>query len=318
MGDFGNNELQRLKARILQLEGENRELAASRSHLRAILDSEPACLKLLAADGSLLDMNAAGLGMLEADSLEQLRNHCVYPLIVEEHRAGFRDLVECALLGHSGSMEFEVIGLKGGRRWLETHSSPLRDDAGSVVAILGITQDIGLRKQATLELQAREHTLSESQRIAHIGSWKISGPQQRIEWTEETFRIYGLSPDGPAPDIAAFVDLIHPDDRPSMQAWIGACMAGGEPGELEFRSILPDGTLRYLLGRGERFLDADGGIAYLAGTVQDISERKRIDQELATSEQKFSTVFHANPAMLVLTTPDGKTVDLNRAYAEFI
>ncbi|MHB1872102.1 MAG: PAS domain-containing sensor histidine kinase [Steroidobacteraceae bacterium] len=140
-----------LEARILQLERENHELATSHAQLRAILENEPECVKLLAADGSLLQMNPAGLRMLEADSLLQVQNRCLYPLIVEEYREAFRALNEAVLRGGSGVLEFEIVGLKGSRRWLETHASPLRDESGAIIATLGITRDITVRKRAELE-----------------------------------------------------------------------------------------------------------------------------------------------------------------------
>ena len=143
-----------LEEKAAQLEQANRELAAREAHLRAIIENEPECVKLLAADGTLLDMNTAGLRMIEADSLAQVQSHCVYPIIVAEHRDAFRELTESVMAGKSRTLEFKIIGLKGGRRLLETHASPLRDVTGKVIAALGITRDITERKQAEQRLSA--------------------------------------------------------------------------------------------------------------------------------------------------------------------
>lgn len=152
-----DNELlvRELKVKAAQLEQANRELAARERHLRAIFDTEPGCLKLLAADGSLLEMNPAGLRMLEADSFQQVEKHCVYPLVVEPHRPAFRELIAKAFRGESGALEFEIVGLKGGRRWLEMAATPLRDDAGGIIALLGISRDITESKRAEQELQTQ-------------------------------------------------------------------------------------------------------------------------------------------------------------------
>lgn len=157
-----------------QLYQESKRIAAalteSEARLRAIFDTEPECVKLMAADGSLLEMNPAGLRLLEADSFQQIENQCVFPLVVEEHRRAFRDLTGRVFRGESGTLEFEIIGLKGRQRWLETHASPLRDAAGKVTALLGITRDITERKLAerqragelrVFELLARGAPLSE-------------------------------------------------------------------------------------------------------------------------------------------------------------
>jgi PAS domain S-box-containing protein len=127
---------------VSELRAAQGALREREARLRAIFESEPECVKMLALDGTLLEMNAAGLGMIEADSIDQVRHHCVYPLVVAEHRDAFMALVEWVFRGESGSLSFEVVGLKGARRWLETHATPLRDDQGEVTALIGITRDV--------------------------------------------------------------------------------------------------------------------------------------------------------------------------------
>ena len=149
----------KLEERALQLEQSTRDLAEREARLRAIFENEPECVKLLAADGALLEMNSAGLRMLEADSLQQVVNRCIYPLVVEEHRAVFRELTEKVFRGESGALEFQLTGLKGGRRWLETHAVPLRDAQDRVTTLLGITRDITERKRAEALLNGQKQVL---------------------------------------------------------------------------------------------------------------------------------------------------------------
>lgn len=125
---------------------------------RLIIEAEPECVKLLAADGSLLQMNPAGLKMIEADSFEQVAGHCVFPLVVPEHRARFRELVGRVFRGESGILEFRIIGLKGTPRWMEVHAVPMRSAAGVVQGMLGVTRDVTERKQAEAAL-VRERML---------------------------------------------------------------------------------------------------------------------------------------------------------------
>jgi two-component system, cell cycle sensor histidine kinase and response regulator CckA len=129
--------------------------------VRAILDAEPECVKLLDRDGSLLEMNPAGLRMIEADSFDQVERQCMYQLVTEEYRRGLRDLTERVFRGESGTAEFEVAGLKGGRRWLETHATPLRDADGAVTAALGITRDITERRLAENRLRQSEQRFAQ-------------------------------------------------------------------------------------------------------------------------------------------------------------
>jgi PAS domain S-box-containing protein len=99
-------------------------------------------------------------------------------------------------------------------------------------------------------------------------------------WTPETYRLFGVSPDTFVPSAELFQRLIHPDDRASMQAWIGACLAGEEPPDLEFRVGLPDGGVRYILGRGHLVRDAGNQPIRMVGIAQDITERKRAEEKL--------------------------------------
>jgi PAS domain S-box-containing protein len=131
-------------------------LARSEERLRTIIETEPECVKVLGMDGSLLEMNPAGLSMIEADSLEQVRGKQVYAYIAPEHRADYVALTEDVLRGGSGMLEFELVGLKGTRRWLETHAVPLRDAHGGITGLLGITRDITERKRAEEELRRSE------------------------------------------------------------------------------------------------------------------------------------------------------------------
>lgn len=141
-----------------RIEGELRE---KKRFLQTIIETEPECVKLLAQDGSLQFMNRAGLDMLDADSFEQVKGIFAYTLVKEEYRNKFQQINMAAFEGKSGSMEFEVVGLKGRRLWLETRVAPLRDRDNVVSAALAITRDITERKGAESELEAHHAHLEE-------------------------------------------------------------------------------------------------------------------------------------------------------------
>jgi PAS domain S-box-containing protein len=146
-----------------------------------------------------------------------------------------------------------------------------------------LERELAGRAKAEEELRAREYSLSESQRIAHVGSWSTEVPIDTgaNAWTPETYRLYGVSPDTFVPSAEGFLGLIHPDDRAAMRIWIGACLAGKEPPDLEFRVSLPDGSVRYLLGRGHLVKDAENKPVRLVGIVQDITERRLAEERIA-------------------------------------
>ncbi len=139
-------------------------------------------------------------------------------------------------------------------------------------------RDITARKHAEESLREKEHLLSESQRLGHIGSWlwHLTGD---ISWSDEVYRLYGVSRESFTPDTESMIGLLDADDRPAMRAWIAACAEGKKVRELEYRVTWPDGTTHILLGRGEAAHDAGKRLTHMAGTVQDITRQKQAEAE---------------------------------------
>ncbi len=131
-------------------------LRESEARLHAIIDAEPECVKVLTLDGRLESMNRAGLAMIEAESLEQVRGFDVTRLVQAPYRPAFAALAGKVAEGESGRLEFEITGLKGTPRWMETHMAPLRDEAGCCTGLLGVTRDITERKRAEEGLRRAE------------------------------------------------------------------------------------------------------------------------------------------------------------------
>ena len=129
-----------------------RALRASENFLQTVIETDPECVKLLTPDGKLLLMNRAGLSMIEAEFLDEVRGKSVYPLIASEDREAFKALVAKGFQGQEGTLEFDMAGLKGRRLRLETHSVPLYNEKNEIIAVLGVTRDITERKKMEEEL----------------------------------------------------------------------------------------------------------------------------------------------------------------------
>ena len=136
------------------------KLIESEVHLRTIIDNEPECIKIMDEEGLLIQMNPAGLAMIEADSMEQVAERPVLELIAPEYRTAFAELHQRVLAGETRQLQFEVLGLKGGRRWLETHAAPMLDQ-GTMVH-LAVTRDISVQKKAEQELLKANLLLKEA------------------------------------------------------------------------------------------------------------------------------------------------------------
>jgi PAS domain S-box-containing protein len=142
-----------------------------RRHLRAVLDTAPACIKLLTREGRLIDMNPAGLAMIDAPSLGAVQGADVASFIVAEHRAAFSEMLRQVFAGVRCTLAFEIIGLKGRRLWMDSHAAPLwRDErTRDVEAALFITRDITQNISAESQRQALEEQLRQSQKMEAVG-----------------------------------------------------------------------------------------------------------------------------------------------------
>ncbi|GAB4507505.1 MAG: hypothetical protein Tsb0026_03240 [Sulfuricaulis sp.] len=132
-------------------------LRDSETHLRAIIDTEPECVKLMDANGKLLQMNAAGLAMIEADSAAEVIGRPVLGIVVASYREGFRAFSDSVIRGNKATFEFEIVGLKGTHRWLESHAVPLKSPTDGSPLLLSVTRDITERKRTEERLSFLAH-----------------------------------------------------------------------------------------------------------------------------------------------------------------
>lgn len=135
--------------------------------LRAIIESEPECVKLQAADGTVLEINPAGLALVGAERDEDIVGKKIYTVVAPEYRDYYRENMRRVFAGEAVVYEFKSITLKGHTVWMETHAVPLRDARGVIYALLGITRDITERKWG--EEQARRHQ-TELARVARLSA----------------------------------------------------------------------------------------------------------------------------------------------------
>ncbi len=284
--------------RVVAVQGSARDITArirteerlreSEKFLQAVIEAEPECVKMLGRDGSLLMMNRAGLGMLDAESLEAVRGRCIYPLINPSYRRDFERLTEEAFEGKSGVLIFEATGLKGRKVWLETNAVPLRDENNTIVAALGITRDITEQKKMEAQLRESEASLHEAQRLAHIGSWSRVIPTNEVRWSPETFRILGMDAQHDAPGFDVFLRAVHPQDRDRVKNALDEALRRRRPYDIEYRIVRPDGTIRVVRSKAAVTFAEDGTPASLLGIIQDLTERRSAEELLPRIAERIS------------------------------
>ena len=156
-------------------------LRANEERLRAIIEAEPECVQVVSPDGLLLEMNRAGLTMLEAESFEQLRGRSMLELVAQEHHGAYTQFHQRVMQGENARLEYEVVGCRGGRRWMDAHATPLRGSDGQITSHLGIMRDITEAKRAEATRQDLETQLRQAQKMEAMGT--LAGASRTISTT---------------------------------------------------------------------------------------------------------------------------------------
>jgi len=293
-----------------------RAQAQSEAALRAIVESEPECVKIVAADGRLLDMNPAGLRLLDIDRESEVVGRPVADFVHPEDRPAFMDLHRRACGGATGQLQFRIIGLRGSEHWVETHSTPLREPDGTITSVLSVTHDITARRNTEETLRASMASMAAAQRIAHFGSWELELADldnlnaNPLRWSDEMFRIAGFEPGAVAVTSELFFRLVPPAEHAVIREAVAATIREGRPYSLIHRLIRPDGAERIVHETAELTLDERTRRPLkLIGTANDITERKR-------AEDERDRLFNLSLDLLCVAGFDGRLQQVNPAWTE--
>jgi two-component system, sporulation sensor kinase A len=182
------------------------------------------------------------------------------------------------------SIEYRFITLGGRELVLQDEGSLNLDSNGKVVGILGTINDISLRKKAYKAMWKTEYKLAVAHKIARLVSWEFIPKTRRIEWSEGIYELLGAEPK----TVDNYYTYVHPHDLDFVKK-TGTLSNNGAPYNIEYRLIKQDGSQIIVYEQAEVFYDANGNIERKIGTLQDITERKKTEEQLLNSE-KLSVV----------------------------
>jgi PAS domain S-box-containing protein len=286
-------------------------LHLSEHHLKSIIETSPECVKLVAADGTLLQINTAGLAMIEAVDIRDVLGQCVYPIVAEPHREAFRAMNERVCRGQKESLEFEVVGLRGTRRWMETHAVPLRNPADGATVQLAITRDITDRKRAELALRLSEERFEIAFRSSpHPVVITELATGRCIEVNDTALQLFGFQRDEAVGHTTIAIELWpKPDDR---IRFVTQLLAHGTLRGVEFTFQTKDRRLRHCLVSSE-LIELNGTQCILTvGT--DITEKKEAEAALRESEERWQRFVADAPVGLVIVGADKHILSANKAF----
>jgi sigma-B regulation protein RsbU (phosphoserine phosphatase) len=161
-----------------------------------------------------------------------------------------------------------------------------------------IDQNDRVRQQMQEALGRREAELREAHRLARVGSWRWDIAQRRVTWSPELYRITGRDPTRPPPGFEDLLGAQSSECSARFQAALRDAERSGAPFELELTLLRPDGSQCFATARGEADRDADGAVVLLRGTVEDITERKLAEAELARVHRAQRASSRSNQALV--------------------
>ncbi|MDP9004522.1 MAG: PAS domain S-box protein, partial [Verrucomicrobiota bacterium] len=288
---------------ITERKKSERELRASEARLRAIIDNEPECVKTVSADGHLLEMNAAGLRMIEAESQAQVRGLLVSELIHPEDRSRFDELHVRASTGGTGQLQFRVIGLKGKERWVETHSVGLPNDQGGPTSVLSVTRDVTDQRRAEEAIRVQANMLDQIGQavIATDASGTIIYANRAAGalygWT--CAELFGRD----------LIEVTVPQTSRDQAGQIMASLQKGENWSGEFLVQGRDEKVFPVLVTNSPLLDERGELIGIIGIYADVSERKHAEVTVRESERDqraLAALLETERARLVAAQAIGK------------
>ena len=213
----------------------------------------------------------------------------LYQGVDQDLLAGVRPKAEFRIVRPSG--EVRTVHSLTSERWNSLPGDAKRDASGRPYKLFGTIQDITERKRAEEALQEISRNLLESkawleeaQRVAHVGYWVWDLQTNRVIWSDETYRIFGLTPQEGLIDLDKVREMIHPDDREAVFRTAGEAVRSGARADCEHRLFRLNGEMRIVHSLGDLKKDSSGRPYQLFGTTQDITERKRAEEALQRSQ----------------------------------
>ncbi|PZO38323.1 MAG: hypothetical protein DCF19_16730 [Pseudanabaena frigida] len=293
-------------------------LQASEATIRTMLDAIPDLLLRLQRDGTCLAYIKSGI---ETESFLPIVNHIseiLPPKLLQKQLQVIEQAIttdelqvyEQHFLKQDCVVYEEVRMLAINDREVLAIVRDISDRKLAEAALQQLNQDLEDRvKRRTAALMKSVLRASQAQQIAHLGDWNLNLHNQKVIWSDEVFKIFGLTPDRPQPTYEELLNYYPQDDRERLTHFVDRAIQYGESYATDLKIVRADGSFGDIFAQAEPIYDESGKVCGLFGIVMDISDRKADQEALKRSEERAHATLLALPDLVFRVNGDGEYID---------
>jgi len=308
---FINHDISTLKERETEL------LAANRKML-SIIDTLPDLLLELDQNGFIYYCHIPQTGLPEISSIDFLNKYIIDVIPSAAANSIMSSVKEAVEKGWSNAAGFEWQ-LPHGNAWFEVCTNRMKDEPGREPHFVVMARDITSRKKAETELNRKMNLFSQAQKLSCLGSWQLDIAENKLTWSEETFRIFEKNPETFIPSYESCMEIVHPQDAMKVSYAHENSLLDGKPYEIIHRVVLSNEgageqakeRVKWVRRHGSCFFDENKNPVLIIGTFQDITCQKQTEEALRIAALTFET----NEGVLI-TDENANILHVNRAFQE--
>jgi len=286
---------------------------------RLFADQVTECILIYDATGQIMDANLQACKSLGYSSAELLKMR-LHDLIIDVSAEMLTK--QWQVLNSEKTLTFETsLRNKDGYNFPVTARLVLnKTTIGKLISFYAspISKDALSHQRAHEALLLSNLQLAEAQAVAHMGNWNWDIRDGSLQWSDEIYRIFGFYPQEFKPSYEAFIELVHPEDRQSVQIAVNRALDAVQPYSIDHRICQPDGSTRFVHEQGDVRFDDKGNPLHMIGTVHDITKRYLAQQNLLKSEIRFRATFDQAAVGMALVSLDSRWLKVNGRFCQFI
>jgi len=270
-----------------------KKIVESENKLRNIFETGPGCIIKIDKNGYILNMNPAGLAMIDADNLEMVKGFNTVDMVKKESQKVYKDALKNVFKGKSQKFTIQIQGLKGNIRWMENNAVPMKDKDGNIVSMLIVSLDI------TENIKAQEDVFKSNERYNLIAKatndvvWEYEFTTDIITRSNDGFEIlFGFKITTENVNDPRYTKLIHPNDLDRVLASLMLAFNNQNEfiWEQEYKVLKPNGVYAFVHVKAIIIRDKNGVAIKLIGATQDVTEREKYINAIEDQNSKLREI----------------------------